>query len=284
MQLESTVEQIYERAISVEYGLKALLTFDLYGDTVDRAIIPNTPSLLGPNGEFYFNKVIASSMYKQMQQNLNSLLCQCDELSANTHEAVTIRWLRNVIEWVENVSTYLKIGPYGKYQLSFEDTENLIILGSNIFLDVDDVVKRTMSKYKIGIHANRNTRYFAVKIAKGGATHSIGGYVLRWIEFCFNGLRGDLYLSNELDKKLLDLYVESSKESASGASGASGAISNTTSSIKELLQEAKTNLLILPDTQTMIKAQAILDESMDINHDDVPKNEELNHNLIMNKK
>lgn len=248
--LEPVVRQIYEGTVTVETELNKLLTFDIYSDKVDRIPIPDTLSLIGPRGEFYLKKICGNSSYKEMQNRLTAMVASCDELLADTPETRTIRWLSNAINWIENIASKLTIGHRGKMQLSSEDAEDLVVMGSKIFLEIEDIIKRCMIKYKIVLYANKQTRYFTVTIARGGAIHSIGGYVLRWVEFCFNGLRGDIYLASQLEQKLQSYCPENNDS-----------VSTTSEKLSELVEEAEEDLLIPPTREVMENVYNVLRSS-----------------------
>ncbi len=233
----------------METELNNLLTFDIYSDKEDRVPIPDVLSLIGPKGEFFLKKICGSSSYKEMQNRLTAMVASCDELLADTPETRTIRWLSNAISWIEIIASKLTIGHRGKMQLSSEDAEDLVLMGSKIFLEIEDVIKRCMAKYKIVLYANKQTRYFTVTIVRDGAIHSIGGYVLRWVEFCFNGLRGDIYKTSQLEQKLQS-YCPRNNESVSASE-----------ELSELVEEAEEDLFIPPARKVMENVYNVLRSS-----------------------
>ena len=246
MPLEATVKNVYNKAKKIEDELNDLLTHELYGDEVDRDSIPDEPSLIGPEGQFYFKKLIWSSMYGQMNDKLRSMNALCDDLSIKTPEITTIRWISSATQWIETIVPKMDFGKSRKLQISIDDAEELAVTGSSIFLGVDDIVKRCVSRHKIVLYSSKKSRNFTVKIARGGTMYSVGGYVLRWIEFCFNALRGDLYLSNEMTKKLDSLCYQNNDSIAS------------LEELSDLVDEAERELLIPPDATTMENAYELL--------------------------
>ena len=236
MPLSPTVQNIFRDALIIEDELQGLLTSDLCGNEVDRSSMPSIPSLIGPNGEFFLKKLIWDPIYVDMLNKLKKLNHISNELGTETPETISIKWLSCAVQWIESVVSKIKVS--GKLHLSLQDAEELAIAGAKLFLNIEDTVKRSFSRHKIVLYTNKNTRNFSVRMARGGATHSVGGYTLRWIEFCFNSLRGDIFLHKDFIRKfdsfrsVDDLSISSLK------------------ALSTMLEEANNTLLILPDQET----------------------------------
>lgn len=192
--LHSVVQRVLENVTTIENELNAILTSDIDSDDIDRTPIPTSPSLLGDDGEFFLFKLIGGNIFLQMQQSLHRVDALFDELDdIKTSEVITMQWISTAVRWVESLSSQMVFGKNGKLELSLPKAEELAVSGASILLGVEDVVRKCILRHKISLYTNDKTRNFSVKVARGGITHSIGAYVLRWIEYCFNGLRGDIY-------------------------------------------------------------------------------------------
>ena len=133
----------------------------------------------------------------------------CDELDdIKTTEVITMQWISAAVEWIDSLSSLMVFGEKAKLELSLENAEDLAISGASVLLGVEDLVKKSILRHKISLYTNEKTRNFSVKIARGGTTHSMGAYVLRWIEACFNGLRGDIYATYEFSRSVEEFSTE----------------------------------------------------------------------------
>jgi hypothetical protein len=271
MPLESAVRELFNKTAQVKQGLNELLTIDLYGDKVDRSEMPSVPSLIGPTGEFLLYKLIGSSMFESMGRKLKAMNNLCKDICIETPEILTVKWLTNSVQWIHSLTSKLIFGKSGKLELSIYDAEQLALMGSTLFLGIEDVVKRCVVKHKVVVYTNKNTRNFSVRIAKGGATHSVGGYVLCWIEFCFNSLRGDIYL-----------YKQFGKEAHSICSRNDTSILSL-KTLSDMLEKGKSNLLIPPYEETISDIHEFLkrhDWPISETTNETKSKLELHHDLI----
>ncbi len=201
--LHSVVQRVFDSVSIIEDELKAILTADIDSDDIDRTPIPTCASLIGSQGEFSIFKLVGGKIFMEMQNSLHKVDKLCNELDdIKTTEVITIQWISSAVHWIESLSSLMAFGKNGKLELSLENAEELAISGSSILLGVEDVVRKCILRHKISLYTNDKTRNFSVKVARGGITHSLGAYVLRWIEYCFNGLRGDIYATYEFTKSV----------------------------------------------------------------------------------
>lgn len=209
MPLHAIVKRVYHNVSTIEDELKDILTSDIDSDDIDRTPIPTSPSLIGSNGEFCLFKLVGNHTFVEMQQRLRVIDDLCEELDdIKTTEVITIQWISSAVQWIESLSSLMVFGKKAKLELSLENAEDLAISGATVLLGVEDVVKKSILRHKISLYTNEKTRNFSVKIARGGTTHSMGAYVLRWIEACFNGLRGDIYATYEFTRSVEEFSSE----------------------------------------------------------------------------
>lgn len=237
MPLNSAVQNIFHLVSTIENQFTDLLTCDFSGNEIDRSPMPDIPSLIGKNGQFFLQKLIWDPIYVGMKNKLIMMTHLSSELGTETPDTISIKWLSLAVQWIESVVSKIKVSD--QLHISLKDAEELAITGSDLFLNIEDKVKRSFSRHKIVLYTNKNTRNFSVRMARGGATHSVGGYTLRWIEFCFNSLRGDIFLHKDFVRKvdsfrsLDDMSISSLK------------------TLSIIVEEAKSNLLIPPDQETI---------------------------------
>jgi len=181
------------------------------------------------------------------------------------------------MKWIEAVADAVQVpetaGPLNKLCVSLQDTESLIEEGHQLFFGLSDDGKKYLLKHRLSVVCRLSTGKVSVKNCKGGSNHSIGGTILRWVAFCYNGLRND-QANTKYWMKRADAMLNVKNSSR-----------ETRDSLEELLEEAKDNLVVAPEEEVLARlVDALKDDSLPEESNAVASLEKPTfiHNLFMN--
>lgn len=233
---EEVIQDALAFTMSMAERMTVIFGRDHHGKDVDRSCIPQYASLLGETGEFYLYRVIHSPEYLELKAELEGMEGYANSLPVRTLDKETYSWITKIVKWIESVANAVVV-PYAdessldKSYISLSGSIDIINKGQLVFLGLPDESKKYLLDHRLSVNVRSSTGKIHVKNCKGGSNHSIGCTVLKWIAFCYNGLRNDL-ASTEFWTKRVDAALKPP---------------NHTVELKTFLEEARDHLVISPD-------------------------------------
>ncbi len=226
--------------------LISIFAKDRCGHDVERIALPTNVSLIGKSGDFFLLRVVNHPLYFQLKKELAAIDLCASNLPVRTLEKVTYDWVLKVLHWIEKVAAAVFIpgqvyvgSPICKQCLSLADTERLTEEGQRIFFAITEESKKYLLKHRLSIVTRASTGNVTVKSCKGGKNLSIGGTVLKWIAFVYNGIRNDLASTLLWTKKVEGII--SNDQISSGIP----------KSLLKMLQKAREHLAVAPNEQLL---------------------------------
>ena len=251
---------------------------DHHGKDVDRSAIPQYASLLGNTGEFYLFRVVQSPEYLELKAELEGMECYSNSLPVRTLDKVTYSWITKLVKWIESVANAVVVPDKTESTLvqsciPLNESINLINEGQYIFLGLPEESKKYLLDLRLSVNVRPSTGKIHVKNCKGGSNHSIGCTVLKWVAFCYNGLRNDL-ASTEFWMKRVDAALGNKK------------LPNAITALKTFLEEAINHLVIAPDDDVLEELVSSISECSPVlpNEETIINSEMIpvfEHNLLM---
>ena len=248
---------------------------DHQGIDSDRCKIPEFPSLLGINGEFYLQRLIKSAAFDELKKELDSMETFANSLPVKTVDKITYHWILEAVKWVEKVASalYVPVSEEIQFEQSFislEDSISLINEASKLFFEMPSESKKYLLAHRLSISARASTGKIHVKNCKGGSNHSIGCTVLRWLAFCYNGMRNDLATSEYWIKRCETILNKKRTEEIAV--------------YENLFLEVRNHLIIVPPLQLLSELRRVKTSIQSTNERDHSKEEvvgQFNHDLII---
>ena len=248
---------------------------DHQGIDSDRCKIPEFPSLLGINGEFYLQRLIKSAAFDELKKELDSMETFANSLPVKTVDKITYHWILEAVKWVEKVASalYVPVSKEIQFEQSFislEDSISLINEASKLFFEMSSESKKYLLAHRLSISARASTGKIHVKNCKGGSNHSIGCSVLRWLAFCYNGMRNDLATSEYWMKRCETILNKKRSEEIA--------------IYENLFLEVRNHLIIVPPLQLLSGLRRVKTSIQSTNERDHSKEEvvgQFNHDLII---
>ncbi|CAJ1888328.1 unnamed protein product [Cylindrotheca closterium] len=197
MPRETAVKSILESSKEFETQLHDFLGLDYEGASPDRASFPSSDSLVGKGGEFILYRLTGSPLFEEVQTRQQSLSAVAEHVLADTRGKATFEWISNAVSWIQSlVDGVIDKSPFSDTdrRMSIPSAEAKMILqqGEEIFLELPDDLKRTLSQHGIMVTTNKQDQTIKVIVKKNGAHHSCGGTVIRWCPILFQALRADI--------------------------------------------------------------------------------------------
>jgi len=249
---EDVIKEALAFTKSMAERMMVIFGRDHYGKDVDRSAIPQYASLLGNTGQFYLFRVFKSSEYLELKAELEGMECYSNSLPVKTLDKVTYSWITKVVKWIENVAN-AAVTPDSPNSalvqscIPLKESIDLINEGQHIFLELPEESKKYLLDLKLSVNIRPSTGNIHVRNCKGGSNHSIGCTVLKWIAFCYNGLRNDL-ASTEFWIKRVDAALGQKK------------VSHDIATLESFLEEARKHLVIAPDDNVLARLVNSIDE------------------------
>jgi hypothetical protein len=261
---EEVIREALLFTTSMRERLLIIFGIDHLGFDTDRFTIPWRASLVGDSGEFYLYRVTQSSAFLKLKMELDGMESYANSLPVKTVDKVTYSWIVDVVKWIESVAEAVFIPePFmNKVCISVHDAKLLIENGRKVFFELTDESKKYLLHHRLSVNTRSSTGNVHVKNCKGGSNHSIGCSVLRWVAFCYNGLRNDL-ISTEL-------WTNKAKQTTD------------VETLRSLLDEARYDLIISPDINILEHVTRAVDghSTAAVKEEDEMKNFSLKHNLF----
>eukprot|EP00557_Chaetoceros_sp_GSL56_P007588 CAMPEP_0176499518 /NCGR_PEP_ID=MMETSP0200_2-20121128/12972_1 /TAXON_ID=947934 /ORGANISM="Chaetoceros sp., Strain GSL56" /LENGTH=1648 /DNA_ID=CAMNT_0017897947 /DNA_START=217 /DNA_END=5163 /DNA_ORIENTATION=+ len=226
---------------SMRERLLIIFSIDHLGFDTDRSTIPLRSSLIGDSGEFYLYRVTRSSAFLKLKMELDGMESYANSLPVKTVDKVTYSWIVDVVKWIESVAdaVFTLQSFMTKCCISAHDASLLIEDGRKIFFGLPDESKKYLLSHRLSVNSRPSTGNVHVKNCKGGSNYSIGCSVLRWVVFCYNALRNDL--------KSTELWTNKANQATD------------IEALRNLLNEARSDLLVLPDINTLEQIARVVD-------------------------
>ncbi|CAB9514346.1 Transcription factor S-II (TFIIS), central domain [Seminavis robusta] len=196
MPREAAVAEMLESARAFETHLHNFLGKDYAG--ADRAPYPNTRSLMGRSGEFLLYRLVGGSLYSSLTASLESISTMAQDVFADTPGKAAFEWIRKSVAWIESLRAAVTQVSYTadtvieRLVVTEADARAIWAAGKCFFLDIPEDLKKTLSAHRIFVSTNKTAERLKVVFKKGGAHHSVGGTVVRWLPILFDSLREDL--------------------------------------------------------------------------------------------
>jgi hypothetical protein len=262
---EEVIREALLFTTSMRERLLIIFGIDHLGFDSDRFVIPSRASLVGDSGEFYLYRVIQSSAFLKLKMELDGMESYANSLPVKTVDKVTYSWIVNVVKWIENVAkAVFTPHPFvNKFCISVHDAKLLIEDGRKIFFGLPDESKKYLFGHRLSVNCRSSTGNVHIKNCKGGSNYSIGCSVLRWVAFCYNGLRNDL-LSTELWTNIANQATD-------------------IETLLNLLNEARCDLVVSPDSEVLERLYRNVDSDSTaplVKGEDKMPNFSLKHNLF----
>jgi hypothetical protein len=263
-------EEVLQEALlftsSMHARLIIIFGIDHQGFDNDRFAIPSRASLTGDSGEFYLFRVTQSSAFLKLKLELDGMESYANSLPVKTVDKVTYSWIVKIVKWIESVcaAVFAPEPPMNKLCISIHDAGVLVEEGRKLFFGLPDESKKYLLHHRLSVNSRSSTGNVHVKNCKGGSNHSIGCSVLRWVAFCYNGLRNDLISTDSWMKRVNE--------------------ADDVDTLRNLLTKAKCDLVVSPDEDVlMYVSRAVSDGcSSYVKGDDERKNYILSHDLFTN--
>lgn len=190
MPREKGIRGMLENTLKFEVQLHEFLDVD-YGGLCDRVAIPDEGSLVGYDGTFLLYRLAESPLFDALRSSIKSISEVASNVLANTRGKAAFDWIRQVFDWMDAMRANVTItdSRIGAYQLSipFAEAKNLLRLGDQIFLDLSEELRKTLSNHKIHVAKDKDGKLI-VKSKKGDAHHSLGSTCIRWCPFLYDAL------------------------------------------------------------------------------------------------
>jgi len=282
---EDSLSESLIYTITMRDQLISIFAKDSCGHNVERIALPTYASLIGDSGDFFLRRVINHPSYFQLKKELAAIDDCAKNLPVRTLEKVTYDWVIKILNWIETVADAVFIpgsvhaeSPIHKQCLSLNDTERLIDEGHRLFFAITEESKKYLLKHRLSVVTRASTGNVTVKSCKGGKNLSIGGTVLRWIAFVYNGMRNDLASTLLWTKRVQAILgndqINGGSQKSNG--GAQKPLSN-------LLEEATEYLVVAPNEELLQEISRRLKEysHTEMNRTVVPEKWTFVHNLLL---
>jgi hypothetical protein len=221
MPREKGTREMLENTHKFEVQLHELLDEDYSGESPDRVAIPDEGSLVGEDGTFHLFRLTGSPLFEALRSSITSLSELANNLLANTPGKAAFDWIRQAFDWIDsiqaNVTTNGSRDGVAQLSIAGVDAKNLLHQGDQIFLEVPEDLRKTLSDHKIHITTNKDGE-LTVKSRKGGAHNSLGSTCIRWCPFLYDALKLDVLLLREWESLVMKLSTDfmSAREYAKG--------------------------------------------------------------------
>lgn len=199
MPREGAVTEVVERANVFETQMRNFLGEDYDGFNPDRAPYPEANSLIGNSGEFLLYRFTGGPLYSSLMSSIDLIATTAQNVFADTPGKVAFEWIRQAVCWIDSLREAVIRKTYGPASSLVErlviaegDARKILESGKELFLDIPEDLKKTLSKHMIYVSTNRVEEKLSVVFKKGGAHYSIGGTAIRWCPLLFNSLRRDI--------------------------------------------------------------------------------------------
>ncbi len=208
MPREGAVNGILRNSEEFEMKLHAFLSMDFDGPHPDRAAYPSSHSLVGRKGEFILFRLTMGELFESVLESMNELSSIAENVHAETPEKITFEWIQRAVSWIEKMNDAVTAdSPFketDRKALILPEEKGRLILqsGREIFLEIPDDLKKTLSQHGIFVSTNKQDQSLKVVLKKDGAHHSVGGTVMRWCPILFECLRADLSRLDHFRKEL----------------------------------------------------------------------------------
>ena len=214
MPREGAVNRIFQKSKEFEIQLHSFLGKDYDGPNPDRAAYPGSNSLVGHNGEFILYRLTGSELFESMQKAMSELSALADNVFAETPGKITFDWINRAVSWIEELNESVsKDSPFHGARENIlvvpeENGRQLVKSGAEIFLDIPEDSKRTLSQHGILVSTNKQEQILRVVLKKDGAHHSVGGTVIRWCPILFECLKADVTRLDNWQRELKTTHEE----------------------------------------------------------------------------
>lgn len=214
MPREGAVKRILQNSKEFEIQLHSFLGKDFDGPNPDRAAYPDSHSLVGDNGEFILFRLTGSELFEYMQKSMKELSVVAENVFAETPGKTTFDWIDRAVTWIEELNdSVTKESPFQVARENIlvvpeERGRELVKSGAEIFLNIPDDLKRTLSHHGIFVSTNKQEQSLRVVLKKDGAHHSVGGTVIRWCPILFECLKADVTRLETWQRELKTTHEE----------------------------------------------------------------------------
>ena len=207
MPREAAVQEVLQRANKFEIMLEKLLGEDYEGGASDKAPYPSSTSLVGKQGEFLLYRLTGSPSFTALKRTISALTKIAADVAADTPGKAAFEWIRHAVKWIDGLQTVVTTkSPF--------DGDKLVIprpkaigayqTGNDLFLDVSDEIRKTLSNHKIFMTTNKQTAKLTVTISKGGAHHSMGAKTIKWCPLLLEWLKKDIAVTQQWETRVAD--------------------------------------------------------------------------------
>jgi len=194
MPREAAVQSMLEYTEEFESRLFKFLGTDYEGDTPDRAPYPRGASLI-EDGHFIPFRLTGSPLYQELKQEMREIASIVSNVFAETPGKAAFEWIVMAVRWIDSLNNSFSRDKSEKITLEEGVAQSLIKSGEEVFLDVPDDLKRTLSKHGIFI-STQKTGKITVKSKKKGAQYAVGTTMIRWCPILFDALKSDFTRCN----------------------------------------------------------------------------------------
>ncbi|GAX16611.1 hypothetical protein FisN_7Lh346 [Fistulifera solaris] len=208
---EESIRDMLHRSKEFERAL-----FDFLGkdyDGADRSALPEGGSLVAADGSFLPLRLTGSPMYQDMISAIGKISHIAENVFAHTPGKAAFDWICSAVSWIESLNKALVIS---EQDLEGESAKNITISrdaaiqllreGEDVFVDVPEDLRRTLSEHKIYISSAKEGT-MTVKSRKGGAHHALGVVAVRWCPLLFESLKSDVNTLNEWELVLMTIAL-----------------------------------------------------------------------------
>lgn len=206
MPREAAVQEVLRKAHQFEIMLHNLLGMDFDG-TTDKAPYPESSSLVGERGEFLLYRLTGSPLFSSLKESVQKMTFLAEDLAADTPGKAVFDWIGRAVSWIEGLrDAVVTTSPFGskdKLVIPSEEAKGILQNGNELFLDVSEETRKTLSNHKIFMSTNKQTERLTVVIGKGGSHHSTGGTAIKWCPLLLEWLKNDIAELEKWEKRVV---------------------------------------------------------------------------------
>lgn len=195
MPRERGIRTMLQSTKRFEVELYEFLDKDYDGESPDRVSIPERGSLVGEDGTVHLYRLTGSPLFKALRTSIESISTIANDVPGNTPGKAAFEWIYQAFFWIDSIHSKVttKANSFGAERLSISGVEakKLLERADEIFLNLPEDLRKTLSQHKIFIAATKDGK-LTVRSRKGGAHHAVGATVIRWCPFLYNALKHDV--------------------------------------------------------------------------------------------
>jgi hypothetical protein len=191
------------------------------------------------------------------------------DIVADTPGKEAFEWINQCVKWIDSLNCAVtEESPFGatdRLVVPVQEASAILNAGNQLFLDISDDVRRTLSSRLIIVSTNKQSEKLTITIAKGGAHHSTGGTALKWCPLIFEWLKNDIDAHQHWIDTGIKILSDVRAYSEMQVAPSQESLNLSYQSFEDLrihLDEGRNSLVVVPEKSTidqMLNALRLLD-------------------------